>query len=260
MNRRNVVFGGSGAIAVAAASISGRTIPLARLALASRTLPQVVRFGPYAGRVIATRIPANAAVLAGLAVPGTFLVAPTSARAEPISIIFGIAIGVILAAIGKRNSQRDQQLADANSWEQVKEQTGNLHDRTSALQRLRADARFQEQGVHGVIADSTDGKFQMISSATARDQRNGKDLNSLEAVALANSGFVVPRTPRIEPTGDARKKLEEAYAVMGGNLGTSDGAYVRFFSNAAGDQTVGVANGTRSGQDVLMVSPARTFR
>ena len=260
MNRRNVVFGGSGAIAVAAASISGRTIPLARLALVSRTLPQVVRFGPYAGRVIAARIPVSAAVVAGLVVPGTFLVAPSSARAEPFSIMFGICIGIILNAIGNRNGQRDHQLADASSWDQARSRTGSLHDRTGALQVLRTDARFQAEGGRGVVADASDGKFRMISPTTARDPRLEKDLNGLETVALADSGFVFPRTPRIEPTGDARKKLEEAYAVMGGKLGTSDGAYVRFFSNAAGDQTVGVSNGTRAGQDVLMVSPQRAFR
>jgi hypothetical protein len=81
------------------------------------------------------------------------------------------------------------------------------------------------------------------------------DLNALEAISLASSSQVFPVTPRVEPTGTARRRFEEAFEMMGGSIGGKSGAYARVFSDATGSQVSKVVNGTINGEERLMVIP-----
>jgi hypothetical protein len=140
----------------------------------------------------------------------------------------------------------------AENWEPARQRSGDLHQRTAANDILKPRARFHEVR-NGVQADLRDGVPRLVGPANAGLAQN--DLNALEALALADSSTVFPVTPRYEPTGDARRRMEEAFKLMGGTFGGKDGAYARVFSDAAGSQVAGVTNGTFNGREALVVAP-----
>jgi hypothetical protein len=255
MHRRNFVIAAPATMAVAVSSTAGRTLPFFGRALSSRQAAYAAHMGATGiVRHFGTRLPMQAAVSAGLVPAGTFLlVSPTTARADGgFTLMAGFAIVAIVRAVLKRNSERDEQLMLAENWEPASQRSGDLHQRTTANDILKPQARFHEVR-NGVQADLRDGTPRLVGPANAGLAQN--DLNALEALALADSSTVFPVTPRYEPTGDARRRMEEAFKLMGGTFGGKDGAYARVFSDAAGSQVAGVTNGTFNGREALVVAP-----
>jgi hypothetical protein len=212
-----------------------------------------------AARVLGMRVPMHAAVKAGLVPAGTVLfMTPQTARAEPFSIMVGFVIATIVKAVIDRNSQRESQLTDAKNWQTAANQAGtSAHDRSAAGEILKPQARFVDRRGN-LVADTSNGQFAMSGPANASLPTAQRDFNSLEVLALGNTPFVLPVTPRVEPEGEALKKIKEAYQMMGGTFGGKDAAYSRVFSDVAGDRVVGVNNGTINGKEVLMVTPPET--
>lgn len=197
---------------------------------------------------------------AGIVIPGAALIAlPRPANAEPFTLIL---LGGTLAALGRAvlnwQKAKEEELAAKENWELNRTPVVDYHDRFKSPIVLKSGQRFSEQGKEGGV-NALDGFVKTNTlSALAAEKPFKQDISPFEAHAALNSGYpnmMYPMTSRLEPNAETTKKLQEAYATMGGTLGISKGKYVRFFSDAAGEKAVYMTPGMKDGVEHMLVVP-----
>lgn len=171
-----------------------------------------------------------------------------------MSPLISVACG---AVFGCKKARWDE-LANKENWELNRVPPEDFHDRFRSPIVLKQGHRFLEQGKEGIV-DARDGFIQIQTlRALAAEKPFKQDISPFEAHAILNSGhanMIYPMTSRLEPNAKATKKLQEAYSAMGGTLGTFNGKYERFFSDAKGEKSIYIVPGMKNGVEQMMIVP-----